>query len=55
MVPGPRVGTGVEQLLRVDAGRGRAGDVADVVGTRPFGGDAEVRQPLDQGDGTVAA
>ena len=31
-VPFPRVRTGVDQLLRVDAGGRCAGDVADVVG-----------------------
>ena len=53
VVPGLGIGTGVDQLLRVYAGCGRAGDVADVVGARPFGGDAEARQPLDQGNGSV--
>src|SRR5256885_697491 len=35
------------------AGGGGAGDVADVAGPGPFGGDAGPRQPLDQGNGSV--
>ena len=48
VMPGARVGAGVQQLLGVDAGRGRAGDVADVVGTGSLGIDAELAQGLQQ-------
>ena len=33
-VPAARVGPRIDQLLRIDAGGGRAGDVADIVGAR---------------------
>ena len=52
-MPRPRIGSGVEQLLAVDAGRGRAGDVADVVGTRTLGHQADLGQVFQHGDGVV--
>ncbi|MFM2420701.1 MAG: hypothetical protein RL385_5424, partial [Pseudomonadota bacterium] len=45
-VPFPRGGPGVDQLLRIDAGGRRAGDVADVVGARTARRDwAQFRNP----------
>ena len=41
-VPFARVGAGVDQFLRVDAGGRRAGDVADIVGARAARTQAEV-------------
>ena len=49
-VPFARVGPGVDQLLRVDAGGRRAGDVADVVGARAARAKAEVLDRFQQGD-----
>ena len=47
-VPAARVGARVDQLLRIDAGGGCAGDVADIVGARAAGDEAEVLDRLDQ-------
>ena len=49
-VPFARVGPGVDQLLRIDAGGRRAGDVADVVGAGAARAQAEVLDRLDHGD-----
>ena len=48
VVPGPRVGPRVEQLLRIDAGGRRAGDVADVVGAGAARAQAEIEDRLEQ-------
>ena len=47
-VPFARVGPGVDQLLRVDAGGRRAGDVADVVGAGAARAQAEVLNLFQQ-------
>ena len=49
-VPFARVGPRVDQLLRVDAGGRRAGDVADVVGAGAARAQAEILDRLDHGD-----
>ncbi len=49
-VPFARIGARVDQLLRVDAGRWRAGDVADVVGAGAARAQAEVLHRLDHVD-----
>src|SRR6185312_16892616 len=41
-VPGARIGARIDELLRVDAGGGRAGDVADVVGAGAAGHEPEI-------------
>ncbi len=46
-VPLARMGTRVQQLLRIDAGGRRAGDVADVVGAGAARPQAEVLDRLD--------
>ena len=50
-VPFARVGPGVDQFLRIDAGGRRAGDVADVVGARAARAQPEVLHAFDHGDG----
>ena len=52
-VPLARIGPRVDQLLRIDAGGRRAGDVADVVGAGAARAQAEVLDPLDHGDGVL--
>ena len=52
-VPFPRIGSGVEQFLRIDAGGRRAGDVADIVGTRAARAQAEIGDGLDHGHGVL--
>ena len=52
-VPLARVGPRVDQLLRIDAGGRRAGDVADVVGAGAARAQAEVLDRLDHGDRVV--
>ncbi len=49
MVPSPGIGARIEQFERVDAGSGRAGDVADVVGAGALGGQAEIDEPFQEG------
>ena len=48
VVPVLGVGARVEQLVRVDAGRGRARHVADVVRARAARDDADVGQPFEE-------
>jgi hypothetical protein len=47
----PRAGerAGVEDLLRVDPGAGRAGHVADIVGAGAAGAEAEILQAFEEG------
>jgi hypothetical protein len=47
-MPGAGEGPRVEQFLRVDARGRRAGDVADTVGARTAGDEAEVLDRLEQ-------
>ena len=42
MVPGAGMRARVQQLQRIDAGRRRARDIADVVGAGAFGGEPEI-------------
>ena len=49
-VPFARIGPRVDQLLRVDAGGRRAGDVADIVGAGAARAQAEVLNRFDHGD-----
>ncbi len=48
VVPLARIGARVDQFLRIDAGRRRARDVADVVGAGAARAQAEVLDALDQ-------
>ncbi len=50
-VPVARVGPRVDELLRIDSGGRRAGDVADVVGPRTARTQADIQDVLDQGNG----
>ena len=50
-VPFARIRPRVDQLLRVDAGGRRAGDVADIVGAGAARAEAEILDRLDHGDG----
>ena len=50
VVPLARIGPGVQQFLRIDAGGRRAGDVADIVGAGAARAQAEVLDALDQRD-----
>ena len=52
-VPLARVRPRVDQFLRIDAGRRRAGDVADIVGAGAARAQAEVLDRLDHGDGVL--
>ena len=52
-VPFARIGARVDQLLRIDAGGRRAGDVADVVGAGAARAEAEIGDRLDHGDGVL--
>ena len=52
-MPFAGVGPSVEQLLRVDAGGRRAGDVADVVGAGAARAEPEILDRLDHGDGVL--
>src|SRR6516162_6958184 len=49
-VPFARIRSRVDQLLRVDAGGRRPGDVADVVGAGPARTQAQILNRLDDGD-----
>ena len=49
-VPFARIGARVDQLLRVDAGGRRAGDVADIVGAGAARAEPQVLHRLDHGD-----
>ncbi len=53
VMPRPCVRSGVEQLLSVNTGCGRAGDIADVVGTRTLGHQSNFGQFLQDRDGVV--
>ena len=50
-MPFARVGSRVDQLLRIDACGRRAGDVADVVGAGAARAQTEILDRLDHGDG----
>ena len=52
-MPFARVRPGVDQLLRVDAGGRRAGDVADVVGAGAARAQPQILDRLDHGDRVV--
>ena len=52
-MPFARVGPRVDQLLRIDAGGRRAGDVADVVGAGAARAQAEILDRLDHRDGVL--
>ena len=52
-VPFARIRPRVDQLLRVDAGGRRAGDVADIVGAGAARAQAEILDRLDHGDGVL--
>ncbi len=47
IVPGPRIGARVVELAGIDAGSGRPGHVADIVGAGAFGDDADRGKTLD--------
>jgi hypothetical protein len=49
-VPFARIGSRVDQLLRVDTGGRRAGDVADVIGAGPARTQPQILNRLDDGD-----
>jgi hypothetical protein len=50
-VPFAGKGAGVDQLLRIDARRRRAGDVADIVGARAARAEPEILNGLDRRNG----
>ena len=52
-VPFARIGAGVDQFLRIDAGGRRAGDVADIVGAGAARAQTEILDRLDHGDGVL--
>ena len=52
-MPFARVGTRVDQLLRIDARGGRAGHVADIVGAGAARAEAQILDRLDHGDGVA--
>ena len=52
-VPFARERAGVDQLLRIDAGGRRAGDIADIVGAGAARAQAEILDRLDHGDGVL--
>ena len=52
-MPFARVGPRIDQFLRIDAGRRRAGDVADIVGAGAARAQAQILDRLDHGDGVV--
>ena len=54
-VPFARIGARVDELLRIDAGRRRAGDVADIVGAGAARTEPEILDRLDHRDGVAAA
>ena len=52
-MPFARERAGIDQLLRIDAGGRRAGDVADIVGAGAARAEAEILNGLDHRDGVV--
>ena len=53
MMPFARIGPGVEQFLRIDAGGRRAGDVADIVGAGAARAETEILDRLDHVGGVL--